>query len=114
MLLGWPFVDLVGITTTAVATVLWETYVTHVVALAGRPNIRIEVRAGLSLTTLRVADPIVDDECHWYGTVGPHPSSPGGALDLFNRGIEAMAPVVATGPLTDLALPEVPCRGGLG
>lgn len=57
MLLAWPCVGLVGITTTVVATVLRETYCTPVLALAGRPDIRNEVRAGVPLTRIPVADP---------------------------------------------------------
>src|SRR5215210_6677128 len=114
MLLGWPGVDLVGITTIADARGLRAGYVEHVLKLAGRDDIPLAAGAGVSLTTLQVADPITDDERHWPGTLVSRPSAPGAALDLLLASIETGATIIAIGPYTNLALLEVARPGSLG
>jgi purine nucleosidase len=113
MLLGWPDLELVGITTTADRGGRRAAYVAHCLKLAGRDDIPVAAGAAASLTTLRVADPVVDDERYWPTTLACSPSPPGAALDLLDRGIEAGATIVGIGPSTNLALLEVIRPGSL-
>lgn len=62
MLLGWPGVELVGVTTVADRAGRRAGYVTHCLELAGRSGVPVVAGAALSLTTLRSADPVLDDE----------------------------------------------------
>jgi purine nucleosidase len=114
MLLGWPGVEVVGITTTGDRDGWRASYVAHCLALAGRADIPLAAGAGASLTTRAVAEPIVDDERHWPKSLQPRPSPPGAALDLLHHSVERGATVVAIGPFTNLALLEVVRPGSLG
>ncbi len=111
MLLGWPGVELVGITTVADADGLRAAYAEHVLGLAGRAGIPVAAGAGRSLTTLRRADPVTGDERHWPLDLPPRPAPPGAALDLLDRSVSAGATVIGIGPYTNLALLEI-CRPG--
>jgi hypothetical protein len=70
--------------------------------------------AEVSLTTLRLANPVTDDERYWPSTLACRPSPPGAALDLLDHSIETGATVVGIGPFTNLALLEVARPGSLG
>ena len=114
MLLGWPDVELVGITTAVDPGGRRAGYVTHCLQLTGRDDIPVAAGAEVSLTTLQSAEPITDDERYWPTTIPPRPSAPGAALDLLERSIRQGATVVAIGPWTNLALLEVARPGRLG
>ncbi len=114
MLLGWPGVEVVGITTVADRWGLRAAYVGHCLRLIGRVDIPVAAGAGSSLTTGAVADPVVGDERHWPGSLVPRPSPPGAALDLLERSLGEGATVAAIGPYTNLALLEVARPGSLG
>jgi purine nucleosidase len=114
MLLGWPGVELVGVTTCIDRGGRRAGYVAHCLQLAGRDEIPVAAGAEGSLTTLRSADPIIGDERYWPATVPPRPSPPGAALDLLERSIQGGATMVAIGPYTNLALLEVARPGRLG
>jgi purine nucleosidase len=103
MLLGWPGVEIVGITTTADPGGIRAGYVAHCLELAGRHDIPLAAGAGASLSTLQVAEPIIDDERYWPTDLKPRPSSPGAALDLLHHSIEQGATVIGIGPFTNLA-----------
>jgi inosine-uridine nucleoside N-ribohydrolase len=107
MLLGWPGVELVGITTVLDVDGLRAAYVAHVLALARREGIPVAAGAGISLTTPERADPVVGDERHWPLDLPPRPSPPGAALKLLARSVEAGATLVAIVPLTNLAMLEM-------
>lgn len=111
MLLGWPGVEILGITTTIDPGGRRAGYVAHCLDLAGRHDIPVAAGAAVSLTTLRVANPI---ERYWPSTVAPRPSLPGAALDLLGRSIDEGATIVGIGPYTNLALIEVARPGSLG
>jgi purine nucleosidase len=112
MLLGWPEVEITGITTVADPGGRRAAYVAHLLRLAGRDYIPLAAGAEVSATTLGGADP-VDDERHWPASVTPRPARPGAALDLLERSLDAGATLVAIGPYTNLALLEISRIGSL-
>ncbi len=114
MLLGWSGIEIVGISTTADANGFRAAYVEHVLRLARRGDVPVAAGAGASMTTLRVADPVMDDERHWPSNIDPRSSPPGAALDLLSRSIDAGATIVAICPYTNLAMLEVARPGSLG
>jgi purine nucleosidase len=114
MLLGWPGVDLVGVTTTIDPGGRRAGCVAELLEIAGRSDIPVVAGAEASLTTLRSAWRVSDgDERYWPQPVRARPSPPGAALDLLARDIEQGATVVAIGPYTNLALLEVTRPGSL-
>lgn len=113
MLLAWPAVEITGITTTLDVDGMRAAYVTHCLRLAGHDDIPVASGAGLSLTSLRRADPVVNDLRYWPVDLEPLPSSPGAALDLLAHSIDAGAMVVGIGTFTNLALLEVARPGSL-
>jgi purine nucleosidase len=113
MLLGWPGVELVGITTSTDREGRRAGYVEHCLRLAGREGIPVAAGAAASLTTGECADPYAEAD-RWPGSAPPRPARPGAAVDLLHAGIEAGATVVAVGPYTNLALLETARPGTLG
>ncbi|MDQ4099786.1 MAG: nucleoside hydrolase [Chloroflexota bacterium] len=113
MLLGWPEVEIVGITTTADRDGLRAAYVEYFLKLAGRSAIPVVAGAGSSMTTRAAADPVRDDERHWPATISPRPATPGAALDLLAGSLARGATIVAIGPWTNLALLEIVRPGSL-
>jgi purine nucleosidase len=113
MLLGWPGVEITGITTVADRGGQRAAYVKHVLRLVGREDIPVVAGAVLSLTTLATADPVVGDERHWPVDIAPSPSPPGAALELLSRSLDMGATIVAIGPYTNLAMLEVARAGSL-
>jgi len=113
MLLGWPEVEITGITTVADPGGRGAAYVAHLLRLAGRDDIPLAAGAEVSATTLDRADPILDDERHWPANITPRPSPPGAALDLLEHSLDAGATLVAIGPYTNLALLEITRSGSL-
>ena len=112
MLLGWPEVEITGITTVADPDGRRAAYVAYLLRLARRDDIPVVAGSEVSLTTLAKADPIVDAR-HWPTDLAPLPSPPGAALDLLGRSLDSGATLVAIGPYTNLALLEVARAGSL-
>lgn len=112
LLLGWPDLEVTGITTTADADGLRAGYVRHVLALAGREDVPLVTGAGMSLTRRDRADPLIDDR-FWPSGIEPVASPPGAALDLLAGSVKRGATIVAIGPQTNLALLEVARPGSL-
>jgi len=113
MLLGWPGVEVTGVTTTIDRGGLRAGCAAHVLGLAGRADVPVAAGASVSLTTGLPADPACEDERMWSRSVAARPSSAGEALDLLDRSIAAGATIVATGPYTNLALLELARPGSL-
>ena len=113
MLLGWPGVEIVGITTSLEVAGRRAGCVSHYLQLAGRTDIPVVAGAGSSLTTGRTFDPTWGDERYWPTGISPHPSPPGAALDLLDGNVSDGATVVAIGVQTNLALLEIIRPGSL-
>jgi inosine-uridine nucleoside N-ribohydrolase len=113
LLLGWPGVELTGVTTTIDPGGWRAAYVEHCLRLAGRDDIPVAAGAECTLSTQRIATPITNDERYWPRHLAPRPSPPGAALDLLHQSIAMGATIVAIGPYTNLALLEVSRPGTL-
>lgn len=104
MVLGWPGVELVGITTTADPDGRRAGYVRRFLELAGRTDIDVAVGAGSSLTTGRPMGDLPDHERYWGMPVEAAPVVPDAAVRLLQRSIGLGATIAAIGPYTNLAL----------
>ena len=116
MLLGWPGVELVGVTTSTDPGGRRAGYVATLLELAGRRGVPVAAGAEVCLTTRRPAGEIPDHDTFWGPdvTTAPRPARPGGALDLLAASAAAGATVVVVGPFTNLALLEIVRPGSLG
>lgn len=107
MLLGWPDVEITGITTTIDPGGWRAAYVMHCLELVGRGDTPVAAGAAMSSTRRDVAEPVIGDERYWPPGIGPRPSTPGAALDLLHRSVEAGARLVGIGPYTNIAALEL-------
>jgi hypothetical protein len=112
MLLGWPGVELVGVTTCSDTGGLRAGLARYALRLAGHQDVPVAAGADGSLGGYRVPPGFYDPDRYWPESVAPEPSSPGAALDLLARSVEMGATVVGVGPWTNLALLEA-VRPGL-
>lgn len=115
MLLGWPGVEIVGITTSTDPGGRRAGYVETLLGLAGRSGIPVAAGAEVCLTTRRPAGEIPDHEAYWGTDVSTTriPARPGAAPDLLAASASAGATIVTVGPFTNLALLEVARPGAL-
>lgn len=98
MLLGWPGVELVGVTTTIDPGGRRAGCVAELLEIARRTGIPVMAGAEGSLTTPQSAWSVSDgDERYWPRAVRARPSPPGAALDLLARHIEQGATLIAIG-----------------
>jgi inosine-uridine nucleoside N-ribohydrolase len=113
MLLGWPDVEISGITTNLDADGARAGCVLHVLRLAERTDIPVAAGARASLTTDRQYLPTLGDVRHWPPEVRPEPGPEEAARDLLAAGIDRGATVIAIGALTNLARLELDAPGRL-
>jgi purine nucleosidase len=113
MLLGWPGVELTGVTTTIDPGGRRAGYVVQCLRMANRGEVAVAAGAEVSLTTFTMPGDIPADDRYWRATVAPRPGSAGAAFDLLERSIEQGATIVAVGPYTNLALFEAVRPGRL-
>lgn len=99
MLLRWPGVEVVAITTSAEADGRRAGYVRHALALEGRRE--IPVAAGANS---RLEHPYPDEQTYWGTRVAPSPNPLDEALRLLEDSVERGATLVAIGPFTNLRL----------
>ena len=100
MLLGWPDVELTGITTVNDPGGIRAGYVAYALELAGRHEIPVAAGAEGSLGGFMVPLAFPD---YWPAPIEPRPSPPGEALRLIADSIQVGATVVAIGPYTNIA-----------
>jgi inosine-uridine nucleoside N-ribohydrolase len=105
MLLGWPDVEITGITTTLDAEGRRAGMTGELLRRAGRDHIPVAVGARTTLAGA-VYDPRSDDLRYWGRPIASRPGPVDAALDLLESSIRAGATVLAIGPLTNLALLE--------
>lgn len=113
LLLGWPGVEIAGITTTIDPGGRRAAYVSHCLELVGRTDIPLAAGAEVSMTTLRVAEPYIGER-YWPSALGPQPAPPGAALDMLHRSVNQGATIIGIGPYTNLAQLEQTQPGSLG
>jgi len=103
MLLGWPDVEVSGITTVADPDGRRAAYVSRFLAMAGRTDIRVAAGAPSSLTGQPMGE-IADHDRYWDGTPpAGGPVDDEAAVDLLGESVDRGAHVVAIGPYTNLA-----------
>ena len=103
MLLGWPDVDVVGVTTVSDPGGMRAGMTRYALSLAGRDDVPVAAGAEGSLGGYFVPLEFPD---YWPEPIRPAPSRSGDALDLLGASVDAGATVVAIGPYTNLALFE--------
>lgn len=103
MLLGWPGVEIVGITTNLDMGGERAGCVEAFLALAGRSDIPCAAGAAASMTTLNCYGSSSGDVRYWPDLVPARPSSAGKALDLLQQSIDRGATIIAIGASTNLA-----------
>jgi len=105
MLLGWPDVEITGITTNLDAEGRRAGMVKELLAVAGRHDIPVAIGSGTTLAGARW-DPKSDDVHNWGKTIQPAQYEQGAALDLLEGSLNKGATIVAIGAYTNLALLE--------
>jgi len=112
MLLGWPEIELAGVTTSSEEKGMRAALASYALGLAGRGDVPVAAGAEGSLGGYRDPHDLQDLGRYWPEPVESEPSPPGTALDLLAENAEAGATIVAIGPWTNLALLEA-ARPGL-
>jgi purine nucleosidase len=110
LLLAWPEVEIVGITTNLDAG---GHRVAHFLRLANRSDIAVAAGAGATLTNLQRYQSTAKDPRCWPRSIGPLMSPPGAAIDLLRQSVEQGATIVAIGATTNLAMLAVSRPGCL-
>ncbi len=110
MLLGWPDVEVVGVTTVSDPGGIRAGMTRYALGLVGRNDIPVAAGGEGSLGGYFVP---LDFPDVWPEPISPMPSPPGAALDLLEASVSAGATVVAIGPYTNLAMFEAARPGAL-
>lgn len=115
MLLGWPGVELVGVTTVGAEATQRAGYVRAVLAMAGRDDVPVAAGESESTSTGSPMGRLANHERYWDDVVqAPSPSPPSPpARELLVASTRAGATVVAVGPATNLARLEDSSPGAL-
>ena len=106
MLLGWPDVEVVGLTTTVDPGGRRAGFAAYCLDLLGRGDVPVAAGASRALTIDAPQPRAVDDATIWPSGIAARPSPAGAATDLLLRSVELGATIVAIGPYTNLALLE--------
>ena len=106
MVLAWPDVELVGVTTVAEHGGKRAGYVRYALELAGRRDVPIAAGADASLGCYRSWPELPEESNYWPEPIEPMPGALNDVLDLLEKNIEAGAIIVGIGPFTNLALLE--------
>lgn len=100
MLLGWPGVELTGVTTSIDPGGWRAAYAGHILSLVGRGGIPVVAGAERSSSHPRPARP---EARYWPRVRTPAPAAAGAAGELLRASIDAGAVIVSIGPYTNLA-----------
>ncbi len=106
MVLNWPDVELLTVTTVADDRGRRAGYARYALGLAGRKDIAVAAGADVSLDCYRSRPGLPDEDAYWPEPIPPAPTSLDEALSLLERSIEQGAIIAAIGPYTNLALLE--------
>lgn len=106
MVLNWPGVELLAITTNCDDEGRRAGYARYALALAGRADVAVAAGADVALGCYRVYPGVPDEKRYWPEPVAPAPGSLEHALDLLENSIEQGAVIAAIGAYTNLALLE--------
>ena len=115
MVLGWPGVELTGVTTTADPDGRRAGYARHLLSLLGAADVPVAAGAGRSSTTGRPMGALPEHRRYWGDAPQPAaaPQHPSAALELIMRSIDQGARIAAIGPYTNLGLLEQTQPGAL-
>ncbi len=106
MLLNWPDLDLLAITTNSDDEGRRAGYARYALALAGQEEIPVAAGADVSGGYYRVQPGFPLESAYWPEPVSPAPGPLDAALDLLEHSIEQGALILAIGAYTNLALLE--------
>ena len=106
MVLNWPDVELLGVTTVSDDQGRRTGYARYALGLAGRGDVAVAAGADVSLDYYRGRPGFPDEKAYWPEPIPPAPTSLDQALSLLERSIEQAAVIAAIGPFTNLALLE--------
>ncbi len=106
MLLNWPDVDLLAVTTNSDDQGRRAGYTRYALKLAGRDDIPVAAGADAAQGYYRVWPGLPDEAAYWPEPVPPAPGALDEALTLLEHSIEQGAIIVAIGAFTNLALLE--------
>jgi inosine-uridine nucleoside N-ribohydrolase len=106
MLLNWPEVELLGVTTNSDDQGRRAGYARYALKLAGRGEVPVAAGADISLACYRVRPGLPDEAAYWPEPIPPAPTPLEQALALLETSIEQGALIVAIGAFTNLALLE--------
>jgi purine nucleosidase len=106
MLLSWPGIELIGVTTVADHQGKRAGYTRYALALAGRDQVPVAAGADVSLNCYRSTPGLPDEDRYWPEPVPATPNPLEQALDLLEKSIREGAIIAAVGPYTNLALLE--------
>ncbi len=106
MVLAWPDVELVGVTTVSDDRGKRAGYARYALNLADRNDVPVAAGADVALGCYRGRPGFPDESTYWPEPVAPAPTPLDDALALLEESIERHATIVAIGPYTNLALVE--------
>ena len=108
MVLNWPEVELLGVTTVSDAAGRRAGYVRYVLDIAGREHVPVAAGADVALGCYRHWLPGFhrDESAYWPEPIHSRPGEMDEAIRLLQRSAEDGATIVALGPYTNLALLE--------
>ncbi|MGQ9629422.1 MAG: nucleoside hydrolase [bacterium] len=106
MVLNWPDVELLAVTTVADDRGRRAGYARYALGLAGREDVAVAAGADVSLDCYRSRPGLPDENAYWPEPIPPAPTPLDQALSLLERSVEQGAIIAAIGPYTNLALLE--------
>jgi inosine-uridine nucleoside N-ribohydrolase len=106
MVLNWPGVELLGVTTVAEHQGKRAGYTRYALDLAGRNDVPVAAGAEATLDCYRMWQGLPDESSYWPEPIPPLPPSLDQTLEMLERSIRQGATVVGIGAFTNLALLE--------